>query len=48
MMTFVDRQIVAVDFPNIPWTTWKKPGAEGRVKLLNTQGKRFRILELPP
>jgi len=48
MMTFVDRQIVAVDFPNIPWTTWKKPGAEGRGKLLHTQGKRFRILELPP
>lgn len=46
-MTFVDHNQVAIDFPEIHWEKWTKPGAEGRVKIITTQGKRFRIMELP-
>lgn len=31
-----------------PWTPWSKPGASGRVKIFNSNGKRLRLLELPP
>lgn len=44
--TFDDA--VAVDFPGTEWEAWTKPGAHGRVKIARTQGKRFRLLELPP
>ncbi|WAI84921.1 cupin domain-containing protein [Achromobacter spanius] len=30
------------------WTTWSKPGADGRVKTFYSNGKRLRLLELPP
>ncbi|MGR5502016.1 cupin domain-containing protein [Vibrio sp. DNB22_10_4] len=29
------------------WEKWAKPGAEGRVKIFNSNGKRIRMLELP-
>lgn len=40
-------EAVGVDFEVLEWQRWDKPGAVGRVKLLETQGKRFRLLELP-
>lgn len=40
-------ETVGIDFPSIEWEKWDKPGAVGRVKIVNTQGKRFRMLELP-
>lgn len=41
------EQIVGLDFPDIPWEDWKKPGVEGRVKIAYVGDKRIRILELP-
>lgn len=38
---------VGIDFPAMGWDLWKKPGAEGRVKMTQVGGKRIRILELP-
>lgn len=38
---------VALDADRAPWETWAKPGAEGRVKLFRSNGKRMRLLELP-
>lgn len=46
-MTFVEDNPVAIDFPETSWEKWMKPGAEGRVKIVTTQGKRFRLMELP-
>jgi quercetin dioxygenase-like cupin family protein len=39
---------VVQDFGAAPWETWSKPGADGRVKLFKSNGKRLRLLELPP
>lgn len=39
---------VDIDFPNTEWVRWEKPGANGRVKMVHSDGTRFRILELPP
>lgn len=30
------------------WERWVKPGANGRVKCFFSNGKRMRLLELPP
>ncbi|QNU66261.1 cupin domain-containing protein [Ruminiclostridium herbifermentans] len=38
---------VGIDFNNIEWKKWDKPGAVGRVKMVFCNGKRVRILELP-
>ncbi|MGL5271900.1 MAG: hypothetical protein ACRC8J_00250 [Phocaeicola sp.] len=38
---------VNVDFSQIEWQTWEKPGAIGRVKLVYRNGKRIRLMELP-
>ncbi|GAB6261839.1 cupin domain-containing protein [Photobacterium sp. 53610] len=32
---------------NQDWEKWSKPGADGRVKIFNSNGKRLRMLELP-
>ncbi|CAM4428307.1 cupin domain-containing protein [Paenibacillus tarimensis] len=37
-----------IDFENMEWTTWEKPGANGRVKMCFVDNKRIRLLELPP
>lgn len=37
-----------IDFPNMEWTSWEKPGANGRVKISYIGNKRLRLLELPP
>lgn len=42
-----NSQLVGIDFPNMPWERWQKPGAEGRVKMMFVGDKRIRILELP-
>lgn len=47
-MNVDEPQSVAIPFPDIDWQNWDKPGAVGRVKIGLTQGKRFRLLELPP
>jgi len=39
---------VIFDTKNEPWTTWSKPGANGQVKIFRSNGKRLRLLELPP
>ena len=39
--------IVGVDFPHLEWTDWHKAGANGRVKIVYSGGKRLRLLELP-
>jgi quercetin dioxygenase-like cupin family protein len=39
---------VAFDTPAVPWEHWAKPGANGRVKRFISNGKRMRLLELPP
>ncbi len=39
---------VTFDIDAAQWQTWSKPGANGRVKLFKSNGKRIRILELPP
>lgn len=43
-----DGPQISIDFPRADWQPWTKPGAHGRVKTAQTQGKRFRLLELPP
>jgi len=47
MNTTISFDPVVVDLENAAWTPWSKPGAEGRVKLFNSNGKRLRLLELP-
>lgn len=42
-----EPQQVGIDFPEMPWERWQKPGAEGRVKMTHIGEKRVRILELP-
>lgn len=37
-----------IDFPNMEWSKWEKPGADGRVKMCFIGNKRIRLLELPP
>lgn len=39
---------VSFDTEKEPWTAWSKPGANGRVKIFHANGKRLRLLELPP
>ena len=39
---------VSINFNEIEWEKWEKPGAVGRVKTLFSNGKRVRLLELPP
>lgn len=39
---------VVFDAENATWESWSKPGANGRVKIFNSNGKRLRLLELPP
>lgn len=39
---------VSFDTTKEPWTAWSKPGANGRVKTFHSNGKRLRLLELPP
>ncbi|WP_269584439.1 cupin domain-containing protein [Roseibium sp. Sym1] len=39
---------VTLSLEDTPWATWSKPGADGRVKLFKSNGKRIRLLELPP
>jgi hypothetical protein len=38
---------VNINFDEIPWQIWEKPGAIGRVKMIFSNGKRVRMLELP-
>lgn len=38
---------VNINFNEIEWEVWEKPGATGRVKIQYTNGKRVRLLELP-
>lgn len=38
---------VVFDATNEEWMKWSKPGADGRVKVFNSNGKRLRLLELP-
>lgn len=45
-MDLFDR--VTFDTVREPWVTWDKPGAKGRVKRFFSNGKRLRLLELPP
>ncbi|MFB7504156.1 MULTISPECIES: cupin domain-containing protein [Streptomyces] len=40
-------ELVGIDFENIPWEKWEKPGADGRVKIAHADGRRVRLLELP-
>ncbi|MFD0588651.1 AraC family ligand binding domain-containing protein [Paenibacillus sp. GCM10027627] len=42
------KDLCGIDFPNMEWTTWEKPGANGRVKMCFVGNKRLRLLELPP
>lgn len=35
------------DMEEAPWQSWTKLGANGRVKLTVSNGKRLRLLELP-
>lgn len=44
----VPTHAVGVDLAGVEWESWTKPGAVGRVKLLYQNGRRFRLLELPP
>nr|WP_198982724.1 hypothetical protein [Herbaspirillum sp. ASV7] len=39
---------VVFDAEEASWERWSKSGVEGRVKLFNSNGKRLRLLELPP
>lgn len=39
---------VVMNLPLAHWQDWTKPGANGRVKLFKSNGKRLRLLELPP
>ncbi|WDD95460.1 cupin domain-containing protein [Burkholderia sp. FERM BP-3421] len=39
---------VTFDAEQAPWERWTKPGADGRVKIFYSNGKRLRLLELPP
>ena len=39
---------VIFDADAAPWEQWSKPGADGRVKMFKSNGKRMRMLELPP
>ncbi|MDJ0946580.1 MAG: cupin domain-containing protein [Kiloniellales bacterium] len=39
---------VTFSLDKAPWTAWSKPGADGRVKIFEANGKRIRLLELPP
>lgn len=39
---------VSFDAESEPWIPWTKPGANGRVKTFISNGKRLRLLELPP
>lgn len=43
----MSKDNVNVDFEAIPWQTWEKPGAVGRVKIAYRYGKRVRLMELP-
>jgi hypothetical protein len=47
-MTRTSYDPVTCSMDDAPWCTWSKPGAEGRVKLFSSNGKRIRLLELPP
>ncbi|WP_349360646.1 hypothetical protein [Stappia sp.] len=47
-MTETRYDPVAYPLQDVEWTTWSKPGAEGRVKIFKSNGKRIRLLELPP
>jgi Cupin domain len=47
-MTTKTYDPVVVDLDAVDWKRWDKPGANGRVKLFNSNGKRLRLLELPP
>ncbi|WP_182282878.1 cupin domain-containing protein [Comamonas testosteroni] len=38
---------VVFDAKKSSWESWSKPGANGRVKIFNSNGKRLRLLELP-
>lgn len=46
-MNSVSYEPVVIDLPAVPWQAWTKPGANGSVKLLKSNGKRIRLLELP-
>lgn len=48
MMTNTLYDTVAFDAVDADWELWSKPGANGRVKIFNSNGKRLRLLELPP
>lgn len=47
-MTSKSYDPVTFDIDAAPWQAWSKPGADGRVKIFRSNGKRIRILELPP
>jgi hypothetical protein len=38
---------VGINFDQMEWQKWDKPGAVGRVKIAFSNSKRVRILELP-
>lgn len=47
-MSKISYDPVAFDTEHAPWESWTKPGANGRVKIFHSNGKRLRLLELPP
>jgi hypothetical protein len=38
---------VVFNLDQAEWEAWSKPGANGRVKIFKSNGKRIRMLELP-
>ena len=47
-MSKISYDPVAFDTESALWESWAKPGANGRVKIFHSNGKRMRLLELPP
>ncbi|MGZ2746190.1 cupin domain-containing protein [Burkholderia stagnalis] len=47
-MSKISYDPVVFDAEQKPWESWIKPGANGRVKIFHSNGKRLRLLELPP
>lgn len=47
MSTTIHYEPVVIDLEGADWQAWSKPGANGRVKLFKSNGKRLRLLELP-